>query len=242
MASSKLDSFLSFVDKVAQGIDLIKSISDITNEDENYSLPNFPSNEEAVDLLHQSNDSNIFEVATYCIIADSVKSYADYLVKYAGPNGGNSDEIAKASLPYIARIYFDITCVLKSCCKIKMRAKNRGSQLSYLEVAAKLLCQDDSLKDSSFDFLSDVAELLDMCLMITDSLGINQMYCSFGDLVKRNSEQICDGFENLKYLSYSVSERERKKALKAHIKCCNNYADTLYVGFTRAYYKLKSML
>lgn len=237
--SEKINSTISWLERINAGLDYIKSMA--SNAPQAPCILNEEETKELFEELENPYSIEGYVLNTYRLIADSCAEYSNYLTKNADLT---EDQMISCSLPYIAAIYTRLSQYFDALAKMKWKLHSYDRYTVSFAFLTDLICAKENLDEVySLDFLSDVSELWEIVLTITDMIHEADGISPFSDYINELSLQIEQSNEkSLELLGLESSPRQRKKTMKLLKKYVHSGAKKLSNKFAFEAYVIRNKI
>lgn len=223
--NNTLDKIMTIADKTSSGIGMLKEMLEIFDPDDSVQLPQILNREEVQQLINEVDDPfsrEAIALKTYCIFADSMAEYSNYLVEEYQDSSDDSsvDNILIGSVDYITKILVRIQAIFESFKKLKYGSKLYLPQINQFGFIMELLAdRKDLVELYSYDFLSDVSEMWELIVEIIDQINDECDVRPFSEVIDNYYDSLAEVDEkNADAMSEAYKKREKKKVLKTYTK------------------------
>ena len=219
--SEKLGNLISFVEMAGEGLNILKNIVD--DADDTPRLPRIPNQDETEKHIQNCDDNNLKKsksLHAYQLIATSLSDYCNYLIEN---HNQAKEDLTEGSLPYVKNIYYDLCDTFGTFGLIK-KTKWTFSLCEtgaiYFAFLTDLISGETDLDERySVDFFSDVSELWELVMSITDALNEKNNIRPFSSMI----QELCEPIKNtnahiLPTFEDDLSPRQQRKLTKLYKK------------------------
>ena len=233
------------LEKTEDGINYVKAFLDIlASGNEELQPPRILTQAETQELLDQLENPISFAgyvLRTYFLIADECAEYANFLVEN---ESCSKQEIVSGSLPYIELLYSKLAQLFKVLSKAKWNKDSYNAYITSFCFLSDLMCGEKDLSETySFDFLTDVSELWEIIVGVTDQINSIEKFSSFSDYISFISYVLNQSTQMaIEFVQSDLPLKERRKKSKLYKKLVRECSKKLSTQLTfEAYIIRKNM-
>jgi len=233
---------IAALEKTDTGINYVKDFLDILNTgNADPQPPHILNRAETQAILDQMDSTSSFEgyvFRTYLIIADECAEYANFLIE----NELESDqEIISGSLPYIQNLYSQLAQFFKFLSKTKWDKYSCDLLITSFAFLSDLICgEKDLARVYSLDFLTDISELWEIIVEITDQINNTEKFNSFSNYITLISPGLNQSTQAaIEFLESDFSPRERRKMVRIFKKLVRRSSKQLASKFALEAYLIR---
>ncbi len=219
-----LDKITSIVDTTKKGIEFTKDVLDTMMMEDTVEFPQVLTKEEAQNILLGLDDYEPEEavaLSTYCVFADSMAKYSNYLVDQYQTYGDDlsEDSIMIGSIEYIVEILIYFNSLIETLKKVRFGSKTCKFQLLQFAFIMDLMSGKTNLSEQySFEFFDDVSELWEIIINIIDETNNKRDIKALSGMIEVYYDQITEVNKQVNLALEDCNSRTKKKVEKTYVK------------------------